>query len=339
MKRKKTAGLIEFLLCTVSLASILMGLLSWHLPQAFLRACLLLTGGLLLVVVLLADRFCQDLISDFSNEICETADTLMENRELENFQPYEDTALSKAQGKLLQYYDKMRDEHRQSDEERQTIQELVSDISHQVKTPVSNIQMFTGILRQHELSPEKRNEFLDLMSAQINKLDFLMQSLIKMSRLETGTFSIHMGESRLSDTIAQAVSAVWTKADQKEVQLDVDCDSSIRVRHDPKWTSEALGNILDNAVKYTPSGGSIHIRVRPWQFYTRIDITDTGIGIAEEHYSDVFRRFYRAEEAASEEGVGLGLYLARGIITRQHGYISVKSAQGKGTTFSVYLLN
>lgn len=307
MKRKKTAGLIKFLLCAVSLASILMGLLSWHLPQAFLRACLLLTGGLLLVVVLLADRFRQDLISDFSNEICETADTLMENRELENFQPYEDTALSKAQGKLLQYYDKMRDEHRQSDEERQTIQELVSDISHQVKTPVSNIQMFTGILRQHELSPEKRNEFLDLMSAQINKLDFLMQSLIKMSRLETGTFSIHMGESRLSDTIAQAVSAVWTKANQKEVQLDVDCDSSIRLR--------------------------------PWQFYTRIDITDTGIGIAEEHYSDVFRRFYRAEEAASEEGVGLGLYLARGIITRQHGYISVKSAQGKGTTFSVYLLN
>nr|WP_243426921.1 sensor histidine kinase [Mediterraneibacter glycyrrhizinilyticus] len=100
-----------------------------------------------------------------------------------------------------------------------------------------------------------------------------------------------------------------------------------------------MGNILDNAVKYTPSGGSIHIRVRPWQFYTRIDITDTGVGIAEEHYSDVFRRFYRAEEAASEEGVGLGLYLARGIITRQHGYISVKSAQGKGTTFSVYLLN
>ena len=181
MKRKKTAGLIKFLLCTVSLASILMGLLSWHLPQAFLRACLLLTGCLLLVVVLLADRFRQDLISDFSNEICETADTLMENRELENFQPYEDTALSKAQGKLLQYYDKMRDEHRQSDEERQTIQELVSDISHQVKTPVSNIQMFTGILRQHELSPEKRNEFLDLMSAQINKLDFLMQSLIKKS--------------------------------------------------------------------------------------------------------------------------------------------------------------
>lgn len=182
MKRKKTAGLIKFLLCTVSLASILMGLLSWHLPQAFLRACLLLTGGLLLVVVLLADRFRQDLISDFSNEICETADTLMENRELENFQPYEDTALSKAQGKLLQYYDKMRDEHRQSDEERQTIQKLVSDISHQVKTPVSNIQMFAGILQQHELSPEKRNEFLDLMSAQINKLDFLMQSLIKKSR-------------------------------------------------------------------------------------------------------------------------------------------------------------
>lgn len=232
MKRKKTAGLIKLLLCTVSLAAILMGLLSWHLPQAFLRACLILTGCLLLILVLLADRFCQD-----------------------------------------------------------------------------------------------------LMSAQVNKLDFLMQSLIKMSRLETGTFSIHMEESRLSDTIAQAVSAVWAKAEVKELQLDVDCDSSIRVRHDSKWTSEALGNILDNSVKYTPSGGSIHIQVRPWQFYTRIDITDTGIGISEEHYNDVFRRFYRAEEAASEEGVGLGLYLARGIITRQHGYISVKSTPGKDPPF------
>lgn len=338
MKRKKTTRLIKLFLCALSLTAILAGFLSRYLPQAFSSALLLLTGGFLLAFVLLADRSCQEMISDFSNEICETADTLMENREPDNFQPYEDTALSKAQGKLLQYYDKMRDEHRQGEEERQTIKELVSDISHQVKTPVANIQMFAGILRQHELSPEKQNVFLDLMSAQINKLDFLMQSLVKMSRLETGTFSIHLADSRLSDTIAQAVSAVWAKAEAKNIQLDVDCGSSICVRHDPKWTSEAFANILDNAVKYTPAGGAVQIRVRPWHFYTRIDITDTGIGIAEEHYSDVFRRFYRAEESASEEGVGLGLYLARGIITRQHGYISVRSTPGKGSVFSVYLL-
>lgn len=121
--------------------------------------------------------------------------------------------------------------------------------------------------------------------------------------------------------------------------MEVECDSRVTVKHDRKWTAEALGNILDNAVKYTPENGAVGVRVRPWHFYTRIDISDTGIGIAAEHYHDVFKRFYRAREVASMEGVGLGLSLARSIITRQKGYISVKSEVGKGTVFSVFLLN
>ena len=160
-----------------------------------------------------------------------------------------------------------------------------------------------------------------------------------MSRLETGTFVLHPQEGRLADTIALAMSAVWAKAEAKEISLSADCDGSICVQHDPKWTAEALGNILDNAIKYTPPGGSVTVSVRPWQFYTRVDIADTGIGIAEEHYNDIFQRFYRDPQVASQEGVGLGLYLSNGIITRQKGYISVKSKVGKGTTFSVYLLS
>ena len=148
-----------------------------------------------------------------------------------------------------------------------------------------------------------------------------------------------METGSLYNTIAQAVSGICPKADQKDIQIEVECDSRLAVRHDPKWTSEALGNILDNGVKYTPKGGKIHITVRPWQFYTRIDIADTGTGIAPEHYNDIFKRFYRAQETAGEEGVGLGLYLARCIITLQKGYISVRSQAGKGTVFSVFLLN
>ena len=110
------------------------------------------------------------------------------------------------------------------------------------------------------------------------------------------------------------------------------------IRHDPKWTAEALGNLLDNAVKYTPEGGTVYVSVRPWQFYIRIDITDTGIGIPAEHYNDVFKRFYRAQSSAAAEGVGLGLYLAQGLITRQKGYITLASEVGRGSTFSVFLL-
>ena len=186
------------------------------------------------------------------------------------------------------------------------------------------------------ISEEKRAEVLATLAAQVHKLDFLMQSLIKMSRLETGTFALHAEEASLYDTIAQAVGGVLAAANRKRIQIAVDCDSRETVRHDPKWTAEALGNLLDNAVKYTPEGGSICVSVRPWQFYTRIDVTDTGMGIPAAHYHDVFKRFYRGQSSA--EGVGLGLYLAQGIISRQKGYISVKSEVGKGSTFSVFLL-
>ena len=195
--------------------------------------------------------------------------------------------------------------------------------------------MFTDLLCQHQLPEETRAGFLSTLSAQVNKLDFLMQSLIKLSRLETGTFALRVEDASLYDTIAQAVGGVLSAANRKQIQIDVDCGSGETLRHDPRWTAEALGNLLDNAVKYTPEGGSIRVSVRPWQFYTRIDITDTGIGIPAEHYHDVFKRFYRAQSSA--EGVGLGLYLARGIITCQGGYITLKSEVGSGSAFSVFL--
>lgn len=274
----------------------------------------------------------------FAEEVCLALDALIAGQRPENYIPCEDTLAAKVQERLLRYYDIVEEGRLQSQQDKQTLQELVSDISHQVKAPVANLRMFSGILLQHELPCEKRAEFLRILADQVDKLDFLMQSLIKMSRLETGILALHMEDSRLGDTIAQAINTVWAKAEAKEIQLSVAGSTDATVRHDPKWTAEALGNILDNAVKYTPPGGSVAIHVRPWELYTRIDISDTGMGIAEEHYHEIFRRFYRAREALCEEGVGLGLYLANSIITRQEGYISVKSSMGEGTTFSVYLL-
>ncbi len=278
-------------------------------------------------------------VCGFADELCQTLDDLIAGREPENYDPYEDSLTARVQGKFLQYYDQMTEGSRRSEQDKRTIQELVSDISHQVKTPTANLQMFIGILQTHKLDEERRAQFLGTMEEQIHKLDFLMQSLIKMSRLETGTFALHMERANLYDTVAQALNGVWRRAEEKGIQLSVDCGESVMVRHDPKWTAEALGNILDNGVKYTKPGGRIHVSVRPWQFYTRVDISDTGIGIPEEHCNDVFKRFSRGEEVASQEGVGLGLYLAQGIVTKQRGYISVKSKVGQGSTFSVYLLS
>ena len=327
------------LLLSAALFAALIWLLWQTVPRAAVRYGILGLCGAIFAVVGLWAWYQRRQVSLFADDLCETLDALMSGRTVEGYQPYEDSLTAKVQGKLMQYFDIMSEGRRQSQRDKETIQGLVSDISHQVKTPVANLKMFNGILQSHDLPAEKQAEFLSTMEEQINKLDFLMQSLIKMSRLETGTFALHMEQARLSDTIAQAMSTVWAKAEAKEIDLSAECDPAITVQHDPKWTAEAIGNILDNAVKYTPSGGKVAVTVRPWQFYTRVDITDTGMGISEEHYHDVFQRFYRAPEAASQEGVGLGLYLANGIITRQKGYISVKSKVGAGTTFSVYLLS
>lgn len=339
MKEMRLTGLCRRLLLGLAFCAGMAGLFFPYIPQELIRGFLFIFGGLAFITTVFWAFWQGRQLSDFSNDICETVDILMEGREPTNFFPYEETVLSKVQGKLLQYYEKMKEEQQQSRQDKKTIQELVSDISHQVKTPTANIQMITGILNRHELPRCKQQEFLNLMAVQIDKLEFLMQSLIKMSRLETGIFVLHLEEMRLGDTIAAAMSMILAEAEKKNIRVVADCDGKLTVKHDPKWTAEAIGNILDNAVKYTPEGGTISILVRPWQFYTRIDISDTGIGIDQENYNAIFQRFYRAEEATDKEGVGLGLYLARGIIARQNGYITVKSKKGTGSTFSVFLLS
>lgn len=330
--------LLKAILLLMSFILVLVGFFWSSISSSGMQRFLLIFGILMFLLIILWN-WCQNREQiEFANEICETLDALMDHREPENFRPYEDSQVYKVQGKLLQYYEQMQEGQRQSHQDKQMIQELVSDISHQVKTPIANIQMFTDLMKQHQMTEEKRAEFLHTMEIQINKLDFLMQSLIKMSRLETGTFQMNMEENNLYDTIALAINGIWEMADRKEIQINVDCDNCFMIKHDRKWTVEALGNLLDNAVKYTPEGGKVEITVRPWQFYTRIDISDTGIGIASEHYHEIFKRFYRVQEVAAVSGVGLGLYLARTIITQQRGYISVKSKLGEGTTFSVFLL-
>ena len=332
MRKHKNIKFLRFsiLLLMLLLIALLLWLLWKFVPRASVRFCLLAVCAGILAAAGLLNWYQRLQISSFAGEICETLDALMSGRQPEDYHPYEDSLTSRVQGKLLQYYDIMNEGKLQSQKDKETIQGLVSDISHQVKTPVANLRLYAGILKNPALPAEKRNEFLGTMSGQIDKLDFLLQSLIKMSRLETGTFALHITEAPLKDTIAAAMSTVWARAEEKGIALLADCDSGITVQHDPKWTAEALGNILDNAVKYTPGGGSVAITVRPWQFYTRIDITDTGTGIPEEHYNDIFQRFYRGQEAAAQDGIDLAIEKGK--------FTAIIGASGSGKTTLLNML-
>lgn len=176
-----------------------------------------------------------------------------------------------------------------------------------------------------------------IAARQIDKLDFLIQVLVKTSRLETGVITLEKRPQPLAETIALAASGVLAAMEQKELQFSVSCPETLTLPHDRRWTAEALANLLDNAVKYTSAGGRIALHVEDWESQVKIDVSDTGCGIPETAQGAIFQRFWRAPAVHEEEGVGLGLYLAREIITLQGGYIRASSAPGKGATFSVFL--
>ncbi|MDE6518083.1 MAG: HAMP domain-containing histidine kinase, partial [Acetatifactor sp.] len=195
----------------------------------------------------------------------------------------------------------------------------------------------TDTLLTKPVTDQERREFLLGIRSQTDKLDFLFQALVKTSRLETGAVRLEKKNSPLYDTLAQAVSGIVYAAEKKSISVSVNCPEALYLFHDGKWTAEALFNLLDNAVKYTPAGGRISVSVERWEMYVKLDITDTGKGIPENLQASIFRRFYREEEVHDQPGVGIGLYLAREIIIRQGGYIKVTSEVGKGSTFSVFL--
>ena len=219
--------------------------------------------------------------------------------------------------------------------EKERVKGLISDISHQTRTPVANIKLYLELLGDEELS-QSGQEFLGKIQGQMEKIDFLMQSMVKMSRIETGILQIHKEDKNLYETIRHAVATVVPEAAQKKIALYVDCEEEMFIRHDSKWTEEAIYNVLDNALKYTESGGKIHIQAERQELFVKLSISDTGKGIAPERQAEIFTRFYREPEVHDKPGVGIGLYLARTIMELQKGYIEVQSEVGRGASFRLY---
>jgi signal transduction histidine kinase len=279
------------------------------------------------------------MMSQFASEMSECVEEMIEGEENVAFTFTEETLTAKLQSKLRRLYEILQSKEKASTEEKEALQSLVADISHQVKAPLANIKMTSGILADREMPEEQRREFLQSLSAQAEKLEFLMQAMIKMSRLETGVFEMHQNTQSIFDTLADALSGVQAEAERKNISVSVECDEGLSLPHDTKWTAEALFNIIDNAVKYTPAGGSVSIKVTRMEFYTKIAVLDTGKGISEENHGAIFLRFFREADAYNSEGAGLGLYIARQIVSMQGGYIKVKSSPGEGAEFSVFLPN
>lgn len=249
---------------------------------------------------------------------------------------YDETQLSKLESKWLRYLTSSRLARQEIEKERQKVKELVSDISHQTKTPLSNILLYSELLREQNLDGQSR-QLVDEICRQSEKLDFLIQSLVKTSRLEAGTFQLLPSKNDIDSVIRSVVRQIAPKAENKQIRTVYAPESHI-ASFDGKWTQEALFNVLDNAVKYSPEQSEIHIAVKAFEMFVCVSVSDNGVGIAKDELPRIFGRFYRGENVREQSGVGIGLYLSRQIIEGQGGYITAESrGKGKGSVFRLFL--
>jgi len=221
-------------------------------------------------------------------------------------------------------------------QEEERIKTLISDISHQTKTPIANLLLHSELLGEEALPPTAQSS-VEAIHRQAEKLRFLIDALVKLSRLENGIITLSPRQEPLEPLLRQVAEQFLPKAQAKGLSLNWTVEEGeLSAYFDRKWTVEALGNLVDNAIKYTEKGG-VTLSACSYEFFVRIDVRDSGCGIPEKEQAQVFSRFYRAEQAREEEGVGIGLYLARQIVSSQGGYIKLRSAPGKGSTFSLFL--
>ena len=270
-------------------------------------------------------------------KILERLDRMLEDGISGTFEEsdYDESQLSKLESRWLRYLTSSKLSARRTEEEREKLKELVSDISHQTKTPLSNILLYTQLLEERDLDDETRRLVSEIQT-QAEKLEFLIRSLVKISRLEAGTIKLAPSKGDLRGIITAAIEQALPMADRKEISIQYSPDKAEAI-FDPKWTQEALFNILDNAAKYSPENTAIDVSVKESELFSCISVTDQGIGIKEEELPRIFGRFYRGESVRDQSGVGIGLYLARQIIEGQGGYITAESVPDTGTVFHVYL--
>lgn len=260
------------------------------------------------------------------------------NRDKIEISDIQEGEISALASRMIRIQEKLEYELNSAEEEKEQVKSLISNMSHQLKTPLSSAIMYRDLL-ETENEDEKRQYFLDRMKLQLNKIDWILKSLFKMVRLEQGAIQFETEELSLKDTLLSAINSIYDQAQQKEITIVTEPFEDRLLLHNKKWTAEVFVNILENAIKYSEKGGKIEIAVYPMELFTEIKFADHGIGIQKDELTHIFQRFYRSKDVENKEGSGIGLYLSRLILDQEKGYMTVASELGRGSCFSVFLQN
>lgn len=265
-------------------------------------------------------------LSKYANEI-------LNNRYNLDIREYEEGDISNLKNDLYKMTIKLKEQNELSKKDKQYLEETLSDISHQLKTPLTSMYVINEILYDNEIEEDKRNELLIKNKNQLERIEWLITSLLKMSRIDSGMETLKKEKVAITKVIDKALAPIKIPLELKNILVTIDCKSTIEAELDPNWTAEAILNIVKNACEHTPKGGKITISCTNNPLYIEIIISDTGTGIKEEDINHIFERFYKGSN--SKDSIGIGLNMSKKIINLENGDISVSSIVNKGTTFTI----
>ncbi len=278
-------------------------------------------------------------VSVVMQQVDDCIQSLIDGSPIQRFSAGEESLLGKFQMQIMKLYQILNSSRENEERQRKEMSSLIADLVHQINTPLTNIQIYSGFLMQDHAAKEEKAKLCEIINSQIEKLGWFADGFTKTARLEEDMRKLQPRQQKILPMILSAIDEISVQAEACGDEICLLGEQGIVAYFDQRWTEEAVFNLLDNAVKYGEEGSKICVKMTAYEIYVRIDVVNYGKPLPKEEYARVFDRYYRGENAACiKEGVGLGLYLVGQIVAGQGGYVKVGNFEGKGNVFSIFLL-
>jgi len=258
---------------------------------------------------------------------------ILNNKDTFDIRDYNEDVLSKLKNDIYKITNLLKEEKEKTIKEKKNLENTLSDISHQIKTPLTSMYVINDLLFNDKLDKNKKKEFLNKNRLQLERIEWLVTSLLKISRLDSGVIKLKKEQVKITDLIIKSLEPLKIPIELKKQEIIIDIPDNLKIKVDINWTVEALINILKNAHEHTNKNGIIEIKAIENPIYTEITIKDNGEGIDESDISHIFERFYKANN--NKESIGIGLNMAKTIIEKENGQIEVESKKNKYTDFKI----